>query len=212
MDELRHIIANTDWKALGQRLAAFALKLGLRAGLGPDFPGGQSPSDIVQEAIARVLMGRRKWKSDKVSFERFMFGVVRGMMSHLVQSKSTRVEALQPDKHQERLEKARSLKMPRSATAEHSDWTDEQKLDWITREVFARDDSAYLLAVLEGIRRGASSRKELVASLRISDQELDNRLRKLKRLAAKRPKAVPAHLAQAKRSTLRKEAQNEAAT
>jgi DNA-directed RNA polymerase specialized sigma24 family protein len=77
-----------DWEALYPRLLAYALSkaqgLRLVKGGGP-LPDGNTPDDLVQEAIKRVSEGKRAWDPEKApDLEGYLKGVIDSLTSAAV--------------------------------------------------------------------------------------------------------------------------------
>lgn len=89
--EIRKHIQSADWPRITKELAIFArhrVKITFgRTGNDPALPKGFSVEGIVQEAVKRFLGSIREWHPEKVELLPFLKGVVKSVVSHLVELK-----------------------------------------------------------------------------------------------------------------------------
>lgn len=72
------ILKDVDWDALSYSLESFAHRLVY----GRYIPGGWSPEDLVQNAVAKLLAGKRRWNPNMVDLWGFLCGIIRSDLSH----------------------------------------------------------------------------------------------------------------------------------
>lgn len=88
--ELFDKLSSQNWEDILPKLTHYAAFLAkslnwLRGSA--DLPKGLQPQDLVHEAITLVYTGKRHWDPDKVpDISVFLKGVIRSLVSHLVQS------------------------------------------------------------------------------------------------------------------------------
>lgn len=182
-DEVRAAVSSLSEPQLfklGQLAAMFAYRLGRRAG-SPD------EDDLLQDAITRILDGRRKWKPGKVDLLGLIAGTLRSITSEILEQRKqqpkTTLECdllhLDPDEQEITL----VLMTPdRRPNVEHElmvseQITADQLLDRI--EGLFSDDALAGLILSEWIR--GSSGTEIMGAMGLSRQEYDTAVRRIYR-------------------------------
>ena len=69
---LRAVLAGVNWQELTKRLLLLTQEF-----IRERYLPGKSPGDLVQNAIRKLLEGRRKWNPRKVDLLSFLFDIIR---------------------------------------------------------------------------------------------------------------------------------------
>ena len=100
-DDLYKLLREANWEEIGQILVAHAAyrakNLAWRTGDYWDLAEGLNPVDIAQEAIQRLLEGKRTWQPERVALLPFLKGVVDSLISHLIESSDNELQDRIPD-------------------------------------------------------------------------------------------------------------------
>ena len=176
--ENRPELRAVNWAEVGVRLVAHATwkarNLRWRTGHSWELAAGKTPEDIAAEAIAKVLDGTRAWDPEKMALLPFMQGVVDSLMSHLAESLDNRI--------QQRWDG--SSVIDSVAAAEEGDDA-EQRIERL-RVALTTSGSRDLLDVVDAITRGCEPKPQALAGwLRVSVADVNNRIKRLRRLAFK---------------------------
>lgn len=170
------------WKALTERdkkaLIAFAAQL---AQMYQYADQGMTWEDLMQEAHARALKESRKWEMKTISFNVFMFGILRSIAGDLERTKAGRVrsrcvndeevlEAVPDDLNPEviLLRREREAAMQAHLTALQVEFQDDESTFYV------------LECLMEGLKP-----REIRERLEMSDKEFDAARQKITRRSLK---------------------------
>lgn len=161
---------------------------------------GLNPVDIAQEAIKRVLDGRRKWNPSRGPLMFYLKAVVDSLVSHLAESKDNQLQRRVPqgDEEQDELwdqsEFRASLNDPNNLRASQGaqplapdQALVERQADRRIAQVFeAIRDNPTLEKLVEAIMEVGHKPADIAEYLHVTVGEVNNRLKRLRRLALKR--------------------------
>jgi len=95
------LLAEADWASIGIQLVAHAVfrarGLAWRTADHAELADGLQPEDLAQEAIRKVLQGKRRWDPERGPLLPFLKGVVDSEVSHLAESKDNELQHRFPD-------------------------------------------------------------------------------------------------------------------
>ncbi|MEJ2744177.1 MAG: hypothetical protein P8123_00570 [bacterium] len=192
MDANSKVIEMLDtykWEEIYPRLLDYALnklwKKKWRWGLTKSPPGGSEAHDIVAEAILKIYQGKRKWDPEKVpDLFYFICSVIKSDVNHLAESWENRhvlpESSLLRDDDQNRptviaRQEDTSQAGPREILDEKL--SEKEVLDFYDY----LQDEPDLQKIVEAAFDGITKRLELAQTLGISEVEIDNRRKRLKR-------------------------------
>ncbi len=175
-------LQDVDWGVVGKELTLFAAQLARsyswRTGGASDLARGETPEDVAREVIARTLEGVRRWDPAKGPLLPWLRWQVKSLMSHLADSAASR--------HETSLDAEQDLSIP---GPEDSLLEEErrQEMKAQVQDLFeAVSDKPDLAEVIQAIMDGCEAKpKPLAAKLGTAVEDIDNRLRRLRRLAWK---------------------------
>jgi len=218
-NDVYKLLREADWDTISVELVAYAAflaaNLSWRTGDSPDpetkpspnqlarnlnIAMGLNPIDIAQEAIKRVLDGRRKWDPSRGPLMPYMKAVVDSLVSHLAESKDNQLQRRVPqgDEEQEDLWDQSEFRAPlndpnnlRDSQGAQPVAPDEalveQQADRRIAEVFeAIRDNPTLEKLVEAIMEVGPKPADIAEYLHVTVSEVNNRLKRLRRLALKR--------------------------
>jgi len=183
-NEVRRIVetlSDLEWKLLTVQLGRYALfksrRFYWRTGNSGELPYGEVTESIVSKAFCLWLSGRRRWnRSEYADLETFLKGVIDSLLSHSSNSSDNR-----------RLD---STEMPfhiSHATPE-SELLEKERLneaDHTLAEIVRRShDDPVLLEIIDAIRSGAVTRRQIVSATGRTAEDINNGLKRLRRLGA----------------------------
>ena len=176
-------LGQVDWADVGIRLTAYATwkarNLRWRTGLRDALAGGRTPEDLAAEAILKVLAGERGWDPQRGALLPYLEGVVDSLISHLAESADNRVQERWSDAYDRAAEGA-----PASDPAERI-----ERL----RAILLREQQHGLLALVDAVEAGCEATPQALArQLAISIADVNNRLKRLRRLAQRVVQDLPA--------------------
>lgn len=186
-----------DWDELYPRLTDHAKGELLKRGWGIDrFP----PPDIVNTAINRVLIGKRRWNPDKdPDLPHYLCQVIESLVGHLPREL----------KRMQKLRDMRDLTEAEAAEAEQAAGSDPDPEELVLqRELEALSEAAFwklyescnedplVQKILDRIHDGTTKREELAEKIGVPLKDYDNARR---RLRDKLAKAYPQVATRAKR-------------
>lgn len=181
-NEVRRIVeslSDLEWKSLTLQLGRYALfksrRFYWRTGNSGELPYGEVTESIVSKAFCLWLSGRRRWnRAEYADLESFLKGVIDSLLSHSSNSSDNR--------------RVDSTGMPAhvSHATPESELLEKERLneaDHTMAEIIRRSqDDAIVLEIIEAIRSGAVTRREIVSATRRTAEAVDNGLKRLRRL------------------------------
>lgn len=193
-DEVRAAVSSLSEAQLfklGQLAEMFAYRLGRRVG-SPD------EDELLQDAITRILDGRRKWKPAKVDLVALIAGALRSITSEILEQRKHQPRTIlecdlpQLDPHEQEITLAQ-MTADHRPNVEHvlmisEQTTADQLLDRI--EALFSDDPLAGLILSEWIH--GSSGTEIMGAMGLSRQEYDTAVRRIYRTVRGRwPEGMP---------------------
>jgi hypothetical protein len=183
--ENRPELLAVNWAEVGVRLVAYATwkarNLHWRTGHSWELAAGKTPEDVAAEAIAKVLDGTRAWDPRRMALLPFMQGVVDSLMSHLAESLDNRI--------QQRWDAVSTPAVASAAAAENEEDDAEGRIERL-RAALMTSGNRDLLDVVDAITQGCEPRPQALARwLRVRVADINNRIKRLRRLAFKIDKA-----------------------
>lgn len=176
-------LGQVDWADVGIRLTAYATwkarNLRWRTGLSDALAGGRTPEDLAAEAILKVLTGERGWDPQRGALLPYLEGVVDSLVSHLADSADNRIQERWSDDYDRAAEGA-----PASDPAERI-----ERL----RATLQREQQSGLLALVDAVDGGCEATPQALAHrLGLSVADVNNRLKRLRRIAQRVVQELPA--------------------
>ena len=174
-------MSDRDWTCLTLQLGRYALQKSRRfywrTGRAGDLPDGEATESLVSKALLLWLTGRRRWNpSEYDDLESFLQGVIDSLLSHSANGVDNRGVA--PDRGPVLVVGATPegelLRKERELEAEHT-------LSEIVRQ---SQHDAVVLAIIGAMRDGAATRREIVRATGLTAADIDNGLKRLRRLGA----------------------------
>lgn len=176
-------LREVDWADLGVRLTAYAAwrarNLAWRLGRAELALGARTPDDLAADAILKVLSGERGWDPHRGALLPYLQGVVDSLLSHA---------AATPDV-------SRTLRVDPPAEMTSTAADDDAPGERVERlrAQLRRDGQLALLAVVDAIAAHCEPRPQaLAAHLGTSVADVNNRLKRLRRLALRLAAGEPA--------------------
>ena len=182
-------MSDADWQSLTLQLGRYTVQKSRRfywrTGQSGQLPYGEMTESLVSRAFFLWLTGRRRWnRAEYADLQLFLKSVIDSLLSHSANGFDNRgIEARDPSTsleaggldgvgrstpESELLEKERSL-------------IAEQTLAEVMR-ASAQDDVA--VAIVDAIRNGAVTRRDIVAATGLAATDIDNGLKRLRRTGA----------------------------
>jgi hypothetical protein len=174
-------ISEAEWESLAVQLGRHALhksrRFYWRTGNSGELPCGEMTESIVSKAVHLWLTGRRKWnRVEYANLESFLRSVIDSLLSHFASSSDNRRIAYSEDSP------VIVQGTPESELLEKERVTES---DQILAEIIRRSqEDAVVLEIIETMRNGAASRREIVKATGRSADVIDNGLKRLRRLGA----------------------------
>jgi hypothetical protein len=142
------------------------------------FAPGSTPEDVVQHVIEKTLSGERQWDPAKGPLVPWLKDQVKGVIDAWATSALSRYEILARERDKEDQEEKELTVQP--ATQEKSLLTAER----VNALFQAVSDDRELEEVVEAIMNGCEpTPRHLAAELNVSVQDINNRLKRLRRRA-----------------------------
>jgi DNA-directed RNA polymerase specialized sigma24 family protein len=177
-------LREADWADLGIRLTAYATwkarNYRWRTRQVWALAAGQTPEDVAREAIAKVLDGTRTWEPQRGPLLPFLQGIVDSLMSHLAASADNAII--------ERWHDA----IPDAAAPEEPDDSEAAELINRLRGALEQHGGDDLLAVLGAVQEHGARPSAIAVALGTSVIDVNNRLKRLRRVALRLLHAAPA--------------------
>ena len=169
---IERALREIDWADLGVRLTAYAVwktrNLAWRRGGSELALGARTPDDLAADAILKVLSGERAWDPQRGPLLPYLQGVVDSLLSHAAAASDV-------------------SRTDRGDVAERaippSDDSAVERVERL-RQQLHRDGQSALLAVVDAIAAHCEPRPQaLAAQLGTSVTDINNRLKRLRRIA-----------------------------
>jgi DNA-directed RNA polymerase specialized sigma24 family protein len=200
-DETNHFLdeisgyTDEEYNRLLKKLSVYTRRIVASAGLArsgiPDvmLPKGGTVEDIVWEALADAVAGKRRWNRAKNATEfNFLCSVIRSKVSHRTTSAENRksVAAEPPDAlgDEDRHPLEHPDVHPESSASERLAATEflEKFPAWLKSKGKDDEDLEYLIMAME--EDGTATRAEIAKTLSISPRDVDNMRKRLERRVA----------------------------
>lgn len=189
-------LMSADWGEIGKKLLAFAewraSHYRWRSGNIKELAQGMTPEDIVQEVIIKTINGERKWDPDLGPLEPWLKDQVKSIMDAIFKSAANRreVRSLEdPDDAESSLERIAHKHNVIAPFATEKPPNPDEQLSMAERvsELFSAVSGDHELEeVLEAIMDGCEPKPQYLAQeLGISVEEINNRIKRLRRRALK---------------------------
>ena len=172
--EVRMALSRIDWEEVGVRLTAYAVwrarNFQWRTGSNWSLASGKTPEDIASEAVLKVFEGARAWDPARGALLPYLQGVVDSLMSHLSESVDNTLLQNGPT--------------PAAQSIDASAQSEPDPLADLRLNLSNRNDRD-LLAVLDTDQTSGAKPSALAAQLGVPVNEINNRLKRLRRIALK---------------------------
>ena len=199
--EIFRQLEKEDWGAIGKRLLAFAEwwagNYQWRRGGESDLAQGKTLVDVIQEVILKTFSRERKWDPEKGELVPWLRDQVKSVIDALAKSAAHRYEVSFPEEDGEGLDERvlPSLSADSSLAAVSASSPEQIVLEKEAAEQAEQKVSALfekhsgepdLEEMLESIMNGCEPRpRYLAADLGVSVEDVNNRLKRLRRRAQK---------------------------
>lgn len=181
--ETRRRLREADWADLGIRLTAYATwkarNYRWRTRQVWALAAGKTPEDVAREAIAKVLDGTRAWQPHRGPLLPFLQGIVDSLMSHLAASADNAI-----------IEPLHDALLDAVASREPDDAEGADLIDRL-RRVLEQHGADDLLALLASVREHGAKPSAIAVALGTSVNDVNNRLKRLRRAALRVLEAAP---------------------
>lgn len=180
--EARRKLHDADWADIGIRLTAYAMwkarNYRWRTGQVWALAAGKTPEDVAREAIVKVLEGSRHWEPERGPLLPYLEGIVDSLMSHLAASSDNTV--IQPW-HEA---------IPESGAGRESEDADADLIERL-RAALRQQGADELLAILDVVQGCGATPRAIAVALHTSVNDINNRLKRLRRVALRVLHASP---------------------
>jgi len=180
--EARRRLQDADWADIGIRLTAYAMwkarNYRRRTHQVWALAAGKTPEDVAREAIVKVLDGSRQWDPQRGPLLPYLEGIVDSLMSHLAASSDNAM--LQRWNEQG----------PESDATRMNEDADADLIERL-RTALRHDGADELLAILDVVHGCGARPRALAAALQTSVNDINNRLKRLRRAALRVLHATP---------------------
>jgi DNA-directed RNA polymerase specialized sigma24 family protein len=196
--EVCRILHEQDWDVVGRELVAFAVfwarNYEWRRGGTWELAAGKTIADIVQEVIVKTIEGRRKWDPHRGALVPWLKDQVKSEIDHLCHSRSHQCEMsiLENEGREKPTDRAECCAF-RQSSCGTAFTQDPEEIVLMQEEVKRREDALIQAAdrdpQLEEILSAATScepkPRYLAAEIGVPVQDINNRLKRLRRRALK---------------------------
>lgn len=175
-------LSDAEWQRLAIQLGRYALQRSRRfywrTGTAGELPYGEVTESLVSKAFILWLTGRRRWnRAEYNDLQSFLMGVIDSLLSHAAGGFDNRrlaadagqVAVLHSTPETDLLDK------------ERSDAADRMVADLLSRT----QDDAIAGQIIDAMRHGASTRRDIVKATGRTAEEIDNGLKRLRRTGAR---------------------------
>jgi DNA-directed RNA polymerase specialized sigma24 family protein len=143
---------------------------------------GMTGEDLLQDAAVLIVKGTRTWEMKKVSFRKFVFGVLRSLAGDLKRTKAGRVRAASMNDADDLLENVRDDRDPLAILEEQRHEEAVQAHLSALQVEFEDDETVFF--VLESIREGRQP-QEIREQLNLDEKQFDAARKKIVRRSQK---------------------------
>src|SRR5262245_24275057 len=175
-------MTDEDWQRLAVQLGRYALQKSRRfywrTGSSGELPYGEVTESLVSKAFVLWLTGRRRWnRSEYADLQSFLMGVIDSLLSHAatgydnrgVESDAGQIVVMHATPESELLAKERA-----------------SEADGVLADLEAAvHDDPIALQIIDTMRQGAATRRDIVRVTGRSSDEIDNGLKRLRRAGAR---------------------------
>jgi len=194
------LLQAADWDNIGKELLAFAVSRARNyywARGGPnEWPKGNKPEDIVQLVIEKTIKGQRKWDPAKGLLKPWLIDQVKSEIDALFKSAMARREAFSLDDDEtDHLDEVPHRDTVHVSTASSDPTPEETVLRKEEEELASKRVSSLFAAtaddpeveqVLTAIMNGCEPKpQEIAKELNTSTEDINNRMKRLRRHALK---------------------------
>ena len=182
-------MSDRDWESLALQLGRYAVQKSRRfywrTGNSGALPYGEVTESIVSRALFLWLTGRRRWnRAEYADLQLFLKGVIDSLLSHSANGFDNRaIDTRDPSTSLGAAESGYVERdTPESAllAKERARLAEETFADIVRAS--SEDDVA--LAIIEALRNGASTRRDIVSTTGFPAHVVDNGLKRLRRTGA----------------------------
>lgn len=194
------LLQQADWGAIGKRLVRFveyrARIYSWRSGSGTELAKGVTPEDIVQDVIKKTLLGDRKWDPCKGALEPWLKDQVKSEIDHLYRSAGNQHEIQSLDDPEDDeltvavAAQASQVALLSSRPSAEAEVIIKEEQDNVRNQVdeilTILEDLPELQEIVFAVLDGCEPKpRYLGESLGIPVREVNNRLKRLRRLVLK---------------------------
>lgn len=168
----KDLVSFVEWSAGGMKWTS---------GDPQTLPGGWTPEDVAQHIILKTLKGERKYDPGKGSLRNWLRYQARSVLSALVKSASHRHETDLPEEE---------IVSDKHSTNPEQSFSEKEHYEIVSQNVATifevADSDPDLLSIVEAIADGCEPKPRFLAeALNVDVEEINNRLRRLRRLGRK---------------------------
>lgn len=178
-----------QWIKTLKHLTVYAQRKFIRLGWWYESPSGHKPEEIAVDAIIRVIDGPRIYDAQKCpDFNQYLRGVVRSMISHIINSSDLKKRKATPyittnERETKEINKEITELNPLQICIEKEQIDISkntiQKVESILEENFSEDKT--VIGIYECYKAGIYTRSELAEYLEVDVREIDNAQKRLRR-------------------------------
>jgi hypothetical protein len=175
-------LSEDDWQRLTVQLGRYALQRSRRfywrTGSTGELPYGEVTESLVSKAFILWLTGRRRWnRTEYPDLQGFLMGVIDSLLSHAAAGSDNR--SLASDAGQ--IAVLHSTPESDLLDRERSDAADRLIAELVTQT----KDDAIAGQIIDAMRNGAATRRDIVTATGRTSEEIDNGLKRLRRAGAR---------------------------
>lgn len=184
-NDIREALERTDLAVLMKRLYLYSLarlqrKLVWRGENGGEIPGGKEAFDLVQIALEKALNGDRRWNKHKNDLYTFLKGIISSEVSHIANSPENRLERRVKTNQDNEFARVDIDHLIGDYRLEPDFALQENEVTALILSVFTQAEPEHSIAKL-AICGGVTDRREIAATLGLSEHELNNAIRRMRR-------------------------------
>lgn len=196
--ETYRLLYEQDWDAIGKELVAFAVfwarNYKWRRGETWELAAGETVADIVQEVIVKTIEGRRKWDPHKGALVPWLKDQVKSEIDHLCHSRPHKYEVPIPENEDgEELADRVVHCASRRSNLDPTLIRDPEEIILKQEEIKQREDALFQAAdgdpqleeILDVITDCEPKPRHLAAEIGVPVEDINNRLKRLRRRALK---------------------------
>jgi hypothetical protein len=174
-------MSDDDWQSLTLQLGRYAVQKSRRfywrTGSSGELPDGERTESLVSKAVVLWLSGRRRWNpSQYEDLQAFLKGVIDSLLSHSANGHDNRTI---PDGNG-------GAPVLRTTPESHLLQQERQsKAEAVLSAIVQRSQSdRVILEIIDAIRDGAGTRRDIAKATGLTAADVDNGLKRLRRLGA----------------------------